>query len=56
LPIVYKGHILETGYRVDIILEECIIIKLKVVVQLTRRDEAQILPYLKLSGFCLGFW
>ncbi len=55
LPIIYQGAALDAGYRLDILVEESIIVEVKAVDSLTRLHEAQILTYLKLSGHRLGF-
>jgi GxxExxY protein len=55
LPILYKGLPLDAGYRLDILVEESIVIEVKAVDSLTRLHEAQVLTYLKLSGHHLGF-
>ncbi len=55
MPIVYDGTKLDAGYRLDVVVENAIIIEIKAVDALTRLHEAQILTYLKLSGLRLGF-
>lgn len=55
LPIKYKGVALDTGYRIDLMAEDAIIIEIKGVDALTRVHEAQLLTYLKLSGCRVGF-
>jgi len=54
-PIVYEGAKLDAGYRLDMVVGGAIIIEIKAVEVLTRLHEAQILTYLKLSGYRLGF-
>lgn len=54
LPVLYKGIKLDVGYRIDIIVEDSIIIELKAVESLSRVHTAQILAYLKLSRKKLG--
>ena len=54
LPVKYKGILLDAGYRVDLIVEDSIIVELKAVESLTRVHTAQILAYLKLSHIKLG--
>ena len=49
LPVKYKGLSLECGYRVDIMVEEVLIIELKSVDSLQQIHEAQLLTYMKLS-------
>ena len=54
LPIVYKEVKLDAGYRVDLLVENCIVVELKSVESLTDVHFAQVLTYLKLSGCKLG--
>lgn len=54
LPIVYKDIKLDHGYRIDLLLEDCIVIELKTVENFTNVHSAQILTYLKLGNFPLG--
>lgn len=55
IPIVYESTKLDAGYRIDIIVENSIVIEIKAVEALSRLHEAQVLTYLKLSGLRLGF-
>lgn len=54
LPLVYKGVKLDVGYRIDILVENLVVIELKSVDVLADIHMAQILTYLKLSGCKLG--
>ena len=54
LPLIYKGLKLESHLRIDILVENEIIIELKAVEELTDVHLAQTLTYLKLSGCKLG--
>ncbi|MGV7106875.1 GxxExxY protein [Flavobacterium sp. U410] len=54
LPIVYKDIKLDHGYRIDLLVEDCIVIELKTVENFTNVHSAQILTYLKLGNFPLG--
>lgn len=54
LPVVYDGLILETGLRLDVVVQEQIILELKAVESLLPIHQAQVLTYLKLTGFRLG--
>lgn len=54
-PINYDGLQLDAGYRVDMLVEDCIIIENKCVDKLLPIHMAQILTYLKLRGLKLGF-
>ncbi len=55
LPVNYKGLRLECGYRIDLLVEEKVILELKAVETLLPIHEAQLLTYLKLSSCQLGF-
>ena len=55
LPVDYKGIHLDCGYRVDVLLEDQIILELKSVEQLLGIHEAQLLTYMKLAGIRQGF-
>jgi GxxExxY protein len=50
LPVEYKGCRLDCGYRVDILVEDEIVVELKSVEALNQVHEAQILSYLKLMN------
>ena len=54
LPIVYKDIKLDHGYRIDLLVEDCIVIELKTVETFTDVHFAQILTYLKLGNYPLG--
>ena len=54
LPVEYKGTKLDCGYRLDIIVENTIILELKSCEKIEPIHKAQLLTYLKLSGLHLG--
>lgn len=54
LPVVYHGIKLDAGYRIDLLVENEIIIELKSVEELAPIHQAQILTYMKLSQKQLG--
>lgn len=54
LPVVYKGNRLDAGYRLDLFVDDQIIVEIKSVDQLVPIHQAQILSYLKLSGCRVG--
>ena len=54
LPVSYKGFELDCGYRLDIVVEDKVIIELKSVENIEPIHQAQLLTYLKLSGLKLG--
>lgn len=54
MPVVYKEVKLDHGYRIDLLVENKVVIELKTVDAFTDVHEAQILTYLKLGNFKLG--
>lgn len=54
LPLVYEEIKLECGYRIDIIVQDKVIIEVKAVEELKNIHLAQVLTYLRLSGCKLG--
>ena len=55
IPIVYDGIIFNEGLRLDLLVDDQIIIELKAVEQVNPVWEAQIISHLKLTGKKLGF-
>lgn len=55
MPLYYKGNILANKYRIDLLVENNIILELKSVEVLKPVHRAQIISYLKMSGCHLGF-
>ena len=54
LPVQYKGIRLDCGYRVDVLVEDKMILELKSVDELKGIHEAQLLTYMKLAGISQG--
>jgi GxxExxY protein len=54
LPVVYHGVRLELGYRMDLLVEELVVVEIKSVEAVSPVHQAQLLSYLKLSGKSLG--
>lgn len=54
LPVVYRDVRLNVGYRLDLLVENCVIVELKAVDHTTPLHEAQLLSYLKLSNLNVG--
>ncbi|SFN64641.1 GxxExxY protein [Algoriphagus ornithinivorans] len=54
LPVVFDGQFLECGYRLDLVVEDQVIIELKSVKKLRDIHKAQMITYLKLSGYRIG--
>ncbi len=54
LPVIYKDVKLDVGYRIDLIVENKVIIEVKAVESLADIHTAQLLTYLKLTNLKLG--
>jgi len=54
LPVAYKGIVLDCGYRLDLVVEDSVIVELKAVERLAPIFEAQLLSYLRLTGKKVG--
>jgi GxxExxY protein len=54
LPVSYKGLLLGCGYKLDLIVQQEVVLELKAVETLLPVHEAQLLTYLKLSGKRVG--
>ncbi len=54
LPITYKEKKVDKGYRIDILVEEKVVLELKTVEEIGNNHIAQILTYLKFGGYKLG--
>lgn len=52
---MFEGLRVDAGYRLDIVVNDSVLIEVKAVEALLRLHEAQILTYLRLSGMKLGF-
>ena len=54
MPLIYKSIQLDCGYRIDILVNEKVIVELKTVEALSDIHTAQILTYMRLAGCKLG--
>ena len=54
LPLNYRGVQLDCGYRLDLLVEEAIVVELKAIDQFEPIHKAQLISYLKLSGCKVG--
>jgi GxxExxY protein len=54
LPVRYKGVGLDCGYRIDLVIEDSLILELKCIEHILPVHEAQLLTYLKLTGKRVG--
>jgi GxxExxY protein len=55
LPLTYEGQTIEVGYRIDMLVDDLVIVENKVVETLLPIHEAQLMTYLKLSERKIGF-
>jgi len=55
LPVKYEEVFVETGFRIDILADECVIVELKSTEAIIPIHEAQLLTHLKLANIRLGF-
>jgi GxxExxY protein len=54
IPIVYRSVRVDAGYRIDMTVNDLVVVEIKVVEKLIPLHEAQLLTYLKLSRYQLG--
>jgi len=54
LPINYKGEQIDAGYRIDILIDDLVIVELKTVDAIIPIHRAQLMTYLRLSNKWLG--
>ena len=54
LPVEYEGTVIDLGYRIDLLVENAIIVELKAVEQIRSLHKAQVLSYLRLKGLRIG--
>ena len=54
MPVRYKGFLIEVGYRLDLLVEDQVIVELKAVTEMHPIYEAQLITYLRLSNIRVG--
>lgn len=54
LPLAYKGVRLDSGYRLDLIVENAVVVEVKAVESLAKIHESQLLTYLRLGEWTVG--
>jgi GxxExxY protein len=54
LPVVYRGVKLDAGYRIDLLVEDLVLVEIKSVDAISPVHHAQVITYLKLSGKSIG--
>ena len=59
IPVIYKGTTLDIDFRCDLYVENCIVVELKAVQEMTTAFEAQLITYMKLlqcpKGILINF-
>jgi GxxExxY protein len=55
IPIRYEDLSIDNGYRIDLLVEDRVVVELKVVESILPVHRAQLLSYLRLDGFRLGY-
>lgn len=55
VPVTYKGHIINSKYSADLVVDHRVIIEVKALGELVERQGRQILTYLRLTNFKLGY-
>jgi GxxExxY protein len=55
LPIRYEELVVDNGYRIDLLVEDAVVVELKALTAILLVHRAQLFSYLRLSGFKLGF-
>lgn len=54
LPITYEGVDIDAGYRIDLLVEDVVVVEIKAVARTNPVHESQLLSYLRLSGRTVG--
>ncbi|BAI60566.1 conserved hypothetical protein [Methanocella paludicola SANAE] len=54
LPIIYDGHIIPNAYRLDILVNKCVIVEIKVVEDILPVHISQVLTYLRFTDLRIG--
>jgi GxxExxY protein len=54
LPVVFEGHRLDAAYRIDLLVNETLVLEIKTVERILPVHEAQLRTYLRLSGLRTG--
>jgi GxxExxY protein len=54
MPVAYRGFRLEGGFRLDLVVDSCLVVEIKAVELLTDLHRAQLITYLRLGRFRLG--
>ena len=52
MPVLYDNVAIDMGFRIDLLVENTVIVELKAVEHVSKLHKAQLLTYLKLSDYC----
>ncbi|MFI4934853.1 MAG: GxxExxY protein [Caulobacterales bacterium] len=55
LPLVYDGVSIDAGYRLDLLVANCVVVEIKAIDKIADVHRAQLLSYLRLGGYRLGY-
>ena len=55
MPVTYDGVRVDLGYRLDLLVEDLVVVEVKAVDRLTDVHRAQVISYLRLGGYRLGY-
>ncbi len=55
VPVIYDGIKIDAGYRLDLVVEDRVVVEVKAVERIADIHRAQLLSYLKLGGYRLGY-
>jgi GxxExxY protein len=55
LPVIYEGFRVDAGYRLDMLIEDCVVVENKAIERILPIHEAQLLTYLRLRNCRLGY-
>ena len=55
MPVFYDGEKIDLGYRLDLLIEDRVVVEIKAIEKIADIHRAQLLSYLKLGGFRLGY-
>ena len=55
LPIIYDGVVIESGFRMDMLVEDLVVVENKTIDRIAPINSTQLLTYLRLGGYRLGF-
>lgn len=54
IPVEYKGAALDSGFRIDLLVDDSVVVEIKAVDEVSRVHLAQLMTYMKLSGRSRG--